>query len=199
MAITATSTMSATHFPRHLLKVLSLALVQDEAHRYEVVSVAIAPLCLFHGRPIDSNYLLAVGEVEDLCLVNVVFVVHRVLLSQFDDSPVILFHSNVPDDIVIPDKHLDDSLALLEMHVVALAFLRSHKVLIESLVMVSQYRVLARVERIKFRVVIGVLRVVVPQRDSHAMDVLSRRANLEISCAHIQHLFLQFLDKIIHV
>ena len=44
-----------------------------------------------------------------------------------------------------------------------------------------------------------VLLVVVFDRDTHTMNVVIVYTNLQISRSHIEHFFLQLIDKVIHV
>ena len=121
-----------------------------------------------------------------------------VFLSELHDFPIILFDFNVSNYGVVLYQYLNDTLAHLKVNFVASALLRPNKVLVKWLMVIRQDCVSARVESVKFRVIFGVLVNVVLHCDTRAMHKLSGRADFEISGAHVEHLFLQIIDQVVH-
>ena len=101
---------------------------------------------IFLDHAIYADDLLSVGEVDNVRLV--IFVMKRVFLTHRLNCTVRLFDFKVTNDIVVPDQDGDDSLTYLHMHVVAVAFLTAHIVLVESLVVISQDSCLTAVESV---------------------------------------------------
>ena len=101
---------------------------------------------IFLDHAINADDLLSVGEIDNVRLV--IFVMKRVFLTHRLNCTVRLFDFKVTNDIVVPDQDGDDSLTYLHMHVVAVAFLTAHIVLVESLVVISQDSCLTAVESV---------------------------------------------------
>ena len=183
---------------RHLIQSLVIALVSDEAHRDEVVSHS-SRLFIFFNHAKDSNDLLPICEVNDICLVILMLERKFVLLSKRNNFSCVFLDLNEADYIVIPEEDGIDFFALVQVYVGTFTLLGAHHMLVKLTMMVSQNRVLARVERVKFFVLFWVLRCIVSHRDTHAVNVMLVSAYLDVNCAHVEHIISQSIYEVIHV
>ena len=102
--------------------------------------------CLFivfnHAK--DSNNLLTIREVDNICLV--VLMIVRIFFSKDNDCSIVFLHLNLANNIVILEEDGIDSFAHFQVDALALTLLRSHIMLVKSLMVVCHNRVFARVE-----------------------------------------------------